>query len=158
MAQPPGFIDASFPHYVCKLNKTIYGLKQAPRAWYTEFANFFLLIYGFKRSVVDASLFIHHYNSVVMYLILYVDYIILTRPHTHAMNKFIQQLATRFAFKDLGSLSYFLGVEVIPTVQGLFLSQQKYIVDLLTRTSMIHAKSTPTPMVTDSTLTLRSGT
>lgn len=81
MAQPPGFHDVTFPNYVCKLRKAIYGLKQAPRAWYTELANF-LLSYGFKRSIADASLFIHHHHGSPLYLIVYVDDIVLTGPNS----------------------------------------------------------------------------
>lgn len=73
------------------------------------------------------------------------------------MEDFIKQLSQKFALKDLGTLSYFLGVEVIPSTQGLFLSQKKYILDLLERTKMINAKPISTPMVVDSNLSLHSG-
>ena len=82
MAQPPGFPDVQFPNYVCKLRKAIYGLRQAPRAWYNELTNF-LLNHGFKRSISDASLFINNQQSSPVYLIVYVDDIVLAgRTHT----------------------------------------------------------------------------
>ena len=112
---------------------------------------------GFKRSVADASLFIQHHHLAPIYIIVYVDDIILASPDSEILNTFIERLAKKFALKDLGSLSYFLGVEVVPTPQGLFLSQKKYIVDLLQRTSMAAANPAPTPMTTDSPLTLHSG-
>ncbi|GKD41648.1 retrovirus-related pol polyprotein from transposon RE2 [Tanacetum coccineum] len=63
-----------------------------------------------------------------------------------------------FALKDLGTLSYFLGVEVIPSLHGLYLSQREYIViDLLERAKMSKAKPVSTPMVADFILTLHSG-
>ncbi|KAJ9560164.1 hypothetical protein OSB04_005324 [Centaurea solstitialis] len=108
MAQPPGFTDVAFSNYVCKLRKAIYGLKQAPRAWYTELAKF-LENFGFKRSVSDASLFICHRQSVPIYLVVYVDDIVLTSPDSQALEAFIKHLAQRFALKDLGTLSYFFG-------------------------------------------------
>ncbi|KAJ9557506.1 hypothetical protein OSB04_012120 [Centaurea solstitialis] len=127
MAQPPGFTDVAFPNYVCKLRKAIYEklmpLKQAPRAWYTELAKF-LENFGFKRSVSDASLFICHRQSVPIYLVVYVDDIVLTSPDSQALEAFIKHLAQRFALKDLGTLSYFLGVEIIPTPQGLHLNKK----------------------------------
>ncbi|CAA7037247.1 unnamed protein product [Microthlaspi erraticum] len=57
MEQPPGFVDANHPDYVCRLNKAVYSLKQAPRAWYTELSNF-LLSLGFTNSLADTSLFV----------------------------------------------------------------------------------------------------
>ncbi|RVW13786.1 Retrovirus-related Pol polyprotein from transposon RE1 [Vitis vinifera] len=71
---------------------------------------------------------------------------------------FIQQLSQRFSLKDLGPLTYFLGVEVTSHTNGLFLSQRKYIADLLNRTHMTEAKPAPTPLATSPILTLQSGT
>lgn len=90
-----------------------------------------MLNFNFKRFVADASLFNHHHHSAPIYLIVYVDDIILTSPDTHALDPFVKQLAYCFALKDLGSLSFFLGVEVVATTHGLFLSQKNYIIDLL---------------------------
>ena len=157
MAQPPGYLDKGSPNHVCRLKKAIYGLKQAPRAWYTELTNF-LLGLGFKRAVSDTSLFILSSNPYPIYLIVYVDDIILTGPHAATIDTFIHTLANRFALKDLGTLSYFLGVEVVPTATGLFLSQRKYILDLLDRMGMSDAKAAPTPMVVTQTLSSHSGT
>ena len=76
MAQPPGFIHPSYPNDVCKLNKAIYGLKQASRAWYDELCQD-LLSQGFKPTISDLSLF--HFSSTkgLIYLIIYVDDIII---------------------------------------------------------------------------------
>ncbi|BBH07387.1 transposable element gene, partial [Prunus dulcis] len=84
------------------------------------------------------------------------------RLHGHGNNstlvaKFIQLLATRFSVKDLGSLHYFLGVEVLPTATGLFLSQQKYIHDLLVNAKMDGAKAVSTPLSTTDSLMLHDG-
>lgn len=62
---------------VCKLCKVIYGLKQAPRTWYNELQTFFLQ-YGFKNSLPDASLFIYNNNGILLYMLVYVDDIIIT--------------------------------------------------------------------------------
>jgi histone deacetylase 1/2 len=111
MAQPPGFHDLDKPEFVCKLRKAIYGLKQAPRAWYHELRNF-LHASGFSNSLADTSLFVFHQQSHLLYLLVYVDDIIVTGDNEHAVNQFIQRLAARFSLKDLGSLQYFLGVEI----------------------------------------------
>ncbi|CAN6576638.1 unnamed protein product [Malus baccata var. baccata] len=71
--------------------------------------------------------------------------------------KFIHLLATRFSVNGLGSLHYFLGVEVLPTATGLFLSQHKYIHDLLVNAKMDGAKAVSTPLSTTNSLMLHDG-
>ncbi|RVW92402.1 Retrovirus-related Pol polyprotein from transposon RE1 [Vitis vinifera] len=157
MSQPPGFIDRDHPHHVYKLRKAIYGLKQAPRAWYHELRQF-LLQFGFINSIADTSLFIFNNHGTILYLLVYVDDIIITGNNVEAAQTFIQQLSQRFSLKDLGPLTYFLGVEVTSHTNGIFLSQRKYIADLLNRTHMTEAKPAPTPLATSPILTLQSGT
>ncbi|WVY90852.1 hypothetical protein V8G54_036366 [Vigna mungo] len=77
MLQPPGFVKKSFPYHVCRLKKAFYGLKQAPRAWYTEL-RVFLLSLGFVNSTIDGSLFIYQKSDSTLYLLVYVDDIIVT--------------------------------------------------------------------------------
>lgn len=123
MSQPPGFLDSLRPHHVCKLKKAIYDLKQAPRAWYTELTNF-LSSLGFQRAISDTLLFMLYGSQQPIFLIVYVDDIIVTDPHAATLIHFITTSSHRFALKDLCTLSYFLGVEVIPTPHGLFLNQR----------------------------------
>eukprot|EP00261_Vitis_vinifera_P039100 XP_019080343.1 PREDICTED: uncharacterized protein LOC109123832 [Vitis vinifera] len=78
----------------------------------------------------------------------YVEDIIITGNNVETAQTFIQQLSQRFSLKDLGPLTYFLGVEVTSHTNGLFLNQRKYIVDLLNRTHMTEAKPAPTPLAT----------
>jgi len=78
MLQPPGFVDKTFPDHICRLKNALYGLTQAPRAWYTEL-QIFLLSLDFVNSTADASLFIHRKPGVKLYLLVYVDDIILPR-------------------------------------------------------------------------------
>lgn len=116
MKQPQGFFDQDKPQHVCKLLKAIYGLKQTPRAWYHELRSFFIT-YGFKNSVVDNSLvdnslFILQMQSHILYLLIYVDDIIVTGNNETLTNKFVDTLARRFTIKDLEDLSYFLEIEV----------------------------------------------
>ncbi|RVW86311.1 Retrovirus-related Pol polyprotein from transposon RE1 [Vitis vinifera] len=158
MAQPLGFVDSDHPSYVCKLHKAIYGLKQAPRAWYHELRQF-LLTSGFKNSHSDTSLFVLRSSNHVVYLLVYVDDIILTGSSDTLVSQFVDYLAQRFSLKDLGPLSYFLGVEVVPHRLGILLSQRRYIQDLLIQTNMDDAKPVLTPLPTSSTaISLTSGT
>lgn len=132
MEQPPGFVDPDNPTFVCKLRKAVYGLKQAPRTWYTELKNFLLTI-GFTNSLSDTSLFILRRNNDFVYLLVYVDDILITGSNTSTINQILALLTTRFSVKDAEDLNYFLGIEAHRTTHGLHLSQRKYILDILHR-------------------------
>lgn len=122
MQQPPGFKDLSKPDYVCRLRKAIYGLKQAPRAWYSALRSSLLQI-GFQNSTADSSLFIYRHDSLICYVLVYVDDLVITGSDTQFVDHVVATLGTQFSLKDMGLLHFFLGVEVIPTTVGLFLSQ-----------------------------------
>lgn len=145
MLQPEGFADSQNPHHVCKLTKALYGFKQAPRAWFEKLKHA-LLSWNFVNSVADSSLFIYKKDEQVMYVLVYVDDILLTGNDADLVNKIVQQLNTQFALKTLGSLKYFLGFEVFRNDSGIHMSQEKYAKDLLVKTGMMDSKSCPTPM------------
>ena len=152
MAQPPSFIDPVFPSHVCKLNKVIYGLKQASRAWYDKLKTY-LLSHGFKPTISDSSLFTLTVGSFPIYILVYVDDISITGPSTPLVTRFISLLSTKFSHKDLGPLSYFLGVKCIPHSHGLLLSQQKYITDVLKKAQMSDCRPLSTPITCSKNLT-----
>ncbi|KAF9683358.1 hypothetical protein SADUNF_Sadunf04G0005200 [Salix dunnii] len=81
-----------------------------------------------------------------------------TRTHPMFVNSIVNQLGCQFSLKDMGNLHFFLGVEVLPTVNGIFLSQHQYIRDLLTTFNMIGAKAVSTPLSTSIPLKLIDGT
>ena len=157
MHQPPGFVDKSHPNFVCKLQKSFYGLKQAPRAWYSTLSQKVQSL-GFQRSTADTPLFLFRRGKVSIYMLIYVDDIIIASSCTQATDRLIAQLRDAFAVKDLGTLTYFLGVEVTPTRDGLALTQSKYAADLLHRVNMHACKSAPTPMSSTERLSKESGT
>ncbi|XP_019096651.1 PREDICTED: uncharacterized protein LOC109130950 [Camelina sativa] len=157
MSQPPGFVDADRPDYVCRLKKAIYGLKQASRAWYMELKNY-LLVMGFVNSVVDTSLFILRRGSSIVYMLVYVDDILVTGNDKPLLRQTLDSLATRFSVKDHEDLSYFLGIEACRDETGLHLTQKKYISDLLTKTNMLLSKPVNKPMATTPKLSLHTGT
>jgi len=152
MKQPLGFEFAS-PNLVCKLHKALYGLKQAPRSWFQKLSST-LHTFGFHANKSDTSLFVKFMPSYTIYVLIYVDDIIITRSSKHEVTTLISNLSECFALKDLGPLHYFLGIEVTRLRNGdLLLSQSKYIIDLLRRISMLSANPLPTPM--QSTLRLQ---
>lgn len=122
LRQPPGFKDQSLSTHVCKLNKAIYGLNQAPRAWYNVLKSYLLTV-GFVKSQSDSSLFILHNFRFIVYVPIYVDDITITGNQICGVLHIIDGLSTRFSLKDLGQVDYFLGVEVISSTAGPFLSQ-----------------------------------
>lgn len=157
MTQPLGFEQHSNNGLlVCRLKKALYGLKQTPRAWFSKLREF-LLSSQFVCAKSDASLFVKKTDGVILYVLVYVDDIIITGNHQQSIDKFVSSLDTQFALKDLGPLGYFLGIEVTPTAEGLFLNQTKYIHDLLRKASMDHANSSPTLMIASSKLSLNDG-
>ncbi|XP_057432842.1 uncharacterized mitochondrial protein AtMg00810-like [Lotus japonicus] len=151
MQQPPGFVDPRFPTHVCRLNKALYGLKQAPRAWFQRLSSF-LTSNGFMCSRADPSLFFFYKGRITLYLLVYVDDIILTGSDTSLLTQFIARLNAEFAIKYLGKLGYFLGLEITYTADGLFLGQAKYAHDLLSRAMMLEASHVSTPLAAGSHL------
>ncbi|KAK1415059.1 hypothetical protein QVD17_30829 [Tagetes erecta] len=145
MEQPPGFINPQFPDHVCRLNKAIYGLKQAPRAWFHRLSEF-LLKQGFVCSKADPSLFVFKHDQCIMYLLVYVDDIILTGNQDNVMQNFIRTLHGEFGIKNLGQLSYFLGLEATHSNGGLFLSQTMYAQEILDRAGLLDANPVHTPL------------
>jgi len=157
MKQPPGYQDELHPNYVCKLDKALYGLKQAPRAWYHRLS-MKLQTLGFKPSKGDTSLFYFKKGNLVMYILVYVDDIIVASSSPEGTRALLQDLKSEFALKDLGELHYFLGIEVSKVNDGIILSQGKYAGDLLKRTGMQSCKPIDTPMAASEKLSLHEGT
>jgi hypothetical protein len=156
MKQPPGYEDKEKPSYVCKLDKALYGLKQAPRAWYARLSKK-LFDLGFRSSKADTSLFFYNSKDVSMFILIYVDDIIVASSKQEAVSALLKNLQEEFALKDLGNLHYFLGIEVNKTQNGILLTQEKYATDLLRRTNMANCKPESTPLSTSEKLHLHEG-
>ena len=82
-AQPPGYEDSHKPSYIYKLDKALYGFKEAPRASYS-LPSSQLTHLGFVASKSDTSLFIYHMYNVIIYILIYVDDIIIASSSTYA--------------------------------------------------------------------------
>jgi hypothetical protein len=153
MKQPLGFVDSALPSHVCRLHKSLYGLKQALWVWYTHL-NDFLLSIGFCASKVDTSLFLFSVGTNICYLLVYVDNILLTGINSLMLKHFIQLLSLEFKFRDLGTVYYFLGIEIQSTGMSLTLRQHKYTLDILTRAGIITCKPVDTPISTSKSIIL----
>lgn len=156
MRQPPGYEDKVHPHYLCKLDKALYGLKQAPRAWYSRLSKK-LQDLGFVPSKADTSLFFYSRGTYTMFVLVYVDDIIVASSSPQATKALLKDLEKDFALKDLGDLHYFLGIEVKKNSQGLVLSQERYATEVLKRVGMAKCKPTNTPLSTSEKLSSTQG-
>jgi histone deacetylase 1/2 len=156
MKQPPGYENPHAPSYVCKLDKSLYGLKQAPRSWFAKLSSK-LQELGFLASKADTSLFIYNKSGITIFVLVYVDDIIVTSSSNKAIASLLKDLSSAFALKDLGDLHYFLGIEVRKLNDGIVLTQEKYASDLLTRVGMKDAKIAPTPLSSSEKLSAFEG-
>jgi hypothetical protein len=130
MKLPPGHPQSHSPNLVCKLHKSIYGLKQSPRAWHAKL-NVALQTLGFTRSNANSSLFIQQNSTNKLIVLVYIDDLIITGSNEKSVAKLKVDLQRQFSIKDLGKLKYFLGIEMATSNKGVFLNQQKYILDIL---------------------------
>jgi histone deacetylase 1/2 len=156
MKQPPGYEDKSKERYICKLDKALYGLKQAPRAWYSRLSNKLCQL-GFKASKADTSLFYYNKGTVIIYMLIYVDDIIVASSTQEATTCLLNDLRKEFALKDLGDLHFFLGIEVKKMNNGILLTQGKYAKDVLQRANMMECKPVNSPLSTSEKLSAHEG-
>uniref|UniRef100_A0A2N9IFR0 Integrase catalytic domain-containing protein n=1 Tax=Fagus sylvatica TaxID=28930 RepID=A0A2N9IFR0_FAGSY len=139
-------------------NAFLHGVLQeeAPRAWFESFTSQ-LLALGFHSSTADTSLFIYRDGSVIAFLLLYVDDIVLTGNTPSFLHQLIVNLSQVFELKDMGTLSYFLGLQIQRSTTGLTVTQTKYATDLLTKHNMVHCSPCKTPCVPNVRLSSTSG-
>ena len=143
MRLPQGF--SSSPGKVCRLRKSLYGLCQAPRNWFAKLASA-LKSFGFIQSYADYSLFSYHRNGVILHVLVYVDDLIIAGNTSSSIADFKKYLSSCFHMKDLGVLKYFLGIEITRGPDGLFLSQRKYALDIISEAGLLGAKPANFPI------------
>ncbi|GJR29568.1 putative ribonuclease H-like domain-containing protein [Tanacetum coccineum] len=127
MCQPLGFEDPQFPDKVYKVEKALYGLHQAPRAWY-ETLSTYLLENGFRRGTIDKTLFIKK-----------------DKEFKSLMHK-------KFQMSSMGELTFFLGLQVMQRDDGIFISQDKYVADILKKFDFSSVKTASTLIETNRAL------
>lgn len=146
MSQPRGFEVQGKEDHVCLLKKSLYGLKQSPRQWYKKFDEFVLKI-GFKRSAYDSCVYVRRSKALV-YLLLYVDDMLIASKDSGEINKVKLLLSKEFDMKDLGPARKILGIEIVrdKNKRVLKLSQGGYINKVLKKYGFIEVKTVSTPM------------
>jgi hypothetical protein len=130
MEQPKGFSLTDNPNYICKLKKALYGLKQAPRAWYYRLDKF-LEEKGFKKGTVDSDLYIKSEGDNLLVVLVYVYDIIFGCTNESSVQWFANSMQIEFEMSQIGELSYFLGLQVKQSFAGIFISQEKYLKEML---------------------------
>ncbi|GJT61626.1 putative ribonuclease H-like domain-containing protein [Tanacetum coccineum] len=128
VCQPPGFEDPDFPDRVYKVEKALYGLHQAPRAWY-ETLSTYLLDNEFQRGKIDKTLFIKRYKGDIL----------LDKGDILLMS-------------SMGELTFFLGLQVHQKKDGIFISQDIYVIEILKKFGFTEVKTASTPMETQKPL------
>ncbi|GJU85941.1 putative ribonuclease H-like domain-containing protein [Tanacetum coccineum] len=143
--QPPGFEDPAHPNKVYRVVKALYGLHQAPRAWYERLSTF-LLKHGYRRGAIDKTLFIKKDRRDIMLVQVYVDDIIFGSTKSSMVKDFEELMQKEFKMSSMGELTFFLGLQVKQTTAGIFLSQDKYVKDILNKFDFRTIKPASTPI------------
>ena len=134
-----------FSGKIGKLNKSRYGLKQASREWYETF-NESIKNLSFVAVDADQCLYVYVCGKVNVYILLYVDNIIMAGNDEIKIDEIKTSLMNKFKIKDLGELRSFLGIKITKIDEGMFLNQRGYLERLLNRFGMSECKPVNTPM------------
>jgi hypothetical protein len=147
MEQLEGLKLSDNPDLVCKLKKALYGLKQAPRAWYHKLDTY-LKDKGFKRGTTDNNMYIKTEDNDFLIVLVYADDIIFVCNNDSLVQWFASSMESEFEMSMIGELSFFLGLQITQRPDGIFISQGKYLREMLKRFQMEDSKPVGTPMVT----------
>ncbi|GJT75533.1 retrovirus-related pol polyprotein from transposon TNT 1-94 [Tanacetum coccineum] len=141
-----------FPKKVYKVVKALYGLHQAPRAWYATLSTF-LLKSRYRRGTIDKALFIKKDKNDIMLVQVYVDDIIFGSIKRSWCDEFEALMKSRFQMRSMGELTFFLGLQVKQKEDGIFISREKYVVEILKKFDFTCVKTASTPIETQKPLT-----
>ncbi|GKB46290.1 putative ribonuclease H-like domain-containing protein, partial [Tanacetum coccineum] len=151
VCQPPGFEDPDFPDRVYKAEKALYGLHQAPRAWY-ETLSTYLLDNGFERGKIDKTLFIRRHKGDILLVQVYVDDIIFGSTNKKLCIAFEKLMHEKFQMSSMGELTFFFELQVRQKKDGIFISEDKYVGEILKKFRFTEVKTASTQMETQNPL------
>ncbi|WRX29200.1 Reverse transcriptase [Theobroma cacao] len=155
MLQPEGFKKDGKDHFVCKLKKSIHKLKQASRQLYLKFDEV-ITSFGFVESKVDKCIYLKISKSKFIFLVLYVDDILLANSDLRMLKETKKLLSRQFDMKDIGETSYVLGIAIHKdrSCHLLRLSHSAYADQVLNRFFMLDCKSGDVSVVKDDKLNM----
>nr|GFB43256.1 copia protein [Tanacetum cinerariifolium] len=146
VSQPEGFVDPNHPTHVYRLKKALYGLKQAPRAWYDTLSRF-LLDNDFSKGAIDPTLFTRKIGKHILLVQIYVVDIIFASTDPKAYDMFSNEMSSKFQMSMMGQMSFFLGLQVSQSLEGIFINQSKFSLEILKKFGMDSCDSIDTPTV-----------
>nr|GEU97619.1 copia protein [Tanacetum cinerariifolium] len=144
VTQPKGFEDPHNPKHVYRVVKALYGLHQAPRAWYARLSTF-LLKHHYRRGTIDKTLFLKKDSRHIILVQVYVDDIIFGSTNKAWCDKFEVLMKGEFEMSAIGMLTFFLGLQVKQLPDGIFISQDKYVTNMLKKFDMESVRTATTP-------------
>nr|GEX38473.1 copia protein [Tanacetum cinerariifolium] len=147
VCQPLRFEDLDHPNKVYKVVKALSGLHQVPRSWY-ELWPIIFLENGFQRGKIDQTLFIKRQKSDILLVQIYVDDIIFGSTNKDLCKAFGKLMKEKFQMSLIGELTFFLGLQVKQKEDGIFISQDKYVAEILRKFGLTDGKSASTPIDT----------
>ncbi|GJZ77554.1 putative ribonuclease H-like domain-containing protein [Tanacetum coccineum] len=133
------FLDPKYPQKVYKVVKALYGLHQAPIAWYATLSTF-LLKNGYRRGTIDKTLFIKKDKHDIILVQVYVDDIIFGSTKKSWCDAFEALMKSKFQMSSMGELTFFLGLQVKQKEDGIFISQDKYVAEILKKFDFANVK------------------
>lgn len=146
MAQPKGFEVKGKEDMVCKLSKNIYGLKQAARVWNNKLNDIFVNE-QYKQSQVDSCLYTREIGKDKVYIMIYVDDIVIASNNIKRISEMYKKLSNYFELTNLGDISYYLGIKIERYESGFYsINQTGYIEKLLKTYNMENAKGSKVPL------------
>jgi hypothetical protein len=147
ITQPEGFVDPKHDGKICKLQKSIYGLKQASRSWNLHFDEV-VKGFGFIENIEESCVYKKVSESTVVFLVLYVNDILLVRNYIPMMEVIKSSLRKSFSMKDLGEAAYILGIKIYRdrSKRLIILSQDAYIDNILNQFNMQDSEKGFLPM------------
>ncbi|GKE31966.1 putative ribonuclease H-like domain-containing protein, partial [Tanacetum coccineum] len=145
------FLYGKIEEEVYKVEKALYGLHQAPKVWYGTLSTY-LLDNGFQRGKIDKTLFIKRDKGDILLVQVYVDDIIFGSTKKSLCTEFDKMMHKKFQMSSIGELIFFLGLQVKQKEDGIFISQDKYVTEILKKFGFTDVKTASTPMETQKLL------
>jgi hypothetical protein len=146
MSQLEGFVVKGQEHKVCNLIKSLCGLKYSPHTWYENLIEHLLKINFKNFNLDDETLFVKKVGKIVVYLVVYVDDLLIIENNEACIASIKKELKKGFEMKNMGHIHYYLGIKVTQNPKHVFISQKKYIGELLNKFGMTDCNLLSTPM------------